>query len=219
MVILLGRYVIRLSRAVYLNILPLHGKSCHSLPVSHIYLTCDINSDSLQCLGVYENVSHLLDSGECVVLPGPSLLYDGLGYFVVLTGRSFSMTVQFSTNHPLYSYQHDEHHLISGRQRFHSINWVLFSVSYVDAVDLTCVTFSASLGFAITSISSQRLLIHARGVYLTTLTSVLMTQRSWQRRERNRLRSLRRRFQRRTHLRPSFALGDKRRTKPRPTEN
>ena len=102
-----------------------------------------------------------------------------------------------------------------------SIQSIGFSSPFLmfDAVDLTCVTFSASLGFAITSISSQRLLIHARGVYLTMLTPALVTQRSWQRREKDRLQPLRRRFQRRTHLRPPFALGDKRRTKPRPTEN
>lgn len=70
LVVLLGSYVIRLSRTVYLNILPPQGESCHGLRVSPIHLICDVNSDSLQRLEVYKNVRHLLDSGGGVSYPG-----------------------------------------------------------------------------------------------------------------------------------------------------
>ena len=47
---------------------------------------CRVSSDHLQSIEPYEDVSHLSDGEGSVSHPIPSLLYDGIGYFVALTG-------------------------------------------------------------------------------------------------------------------------------------
>jgi len=85
-VILLGSHAVRLPYTVDLNILSSQGESKSSLSVSYVPITSGASSDSLQCLEACEYVSRLSGSNGNQVLPQTRLLYDGLGYFVALTG-------------------------------------------------------------------------------------------------------------------------------------
>lgn len=86
--LLLFGHAIRIFHIVHLNLLPSEGESKLSLRVSFFIQSVApaLSPDSSQCLETCGYVGHLLSSDVDMSNPRFRLLYDGLGYFVVLTG-------------------------------------------------------------------------------------------------------------------------------------
>ncbi len=139
MVLLLNSHAIRFSRTIHHNTTPSQVESLHRcLYVSHILCSMAASADSQQLLKASEYVSLRLDSCGITLT---SDVYDGLGYFVALTGTFFTTARYFSRIHFLYSHKLGEHLPIPRRRWCRSIIWVFLSFSFlgVTAVNLNHV--------------------------------------------------------------------------------
>jgi len=107
--------------------------------------------------------------------PDQRLLYDGLIYFVALTGTFLWSAVNPHPTAPHIAVNIMNIVLYRRGSAYQKIGY-LFSIPKPSARILPCVPYSAPLGFAIITIMSQRILLHARGTYPTTLIAGLMTK-------------------------------------------
>ena len=124
LVFLLRSHVIRLFHTIYLDILPTESESKNILRVSYVPLSCDVSSDSSQCLESCEDVSH--PSGNDgqeglhqakVVIRWPGIFYCAYRYVSSIARCS-------SPNRPSYSRKHFERHPISTKGPGRSNIWV-----------------------------------------------------------------------------------------------
>ena len=142
LVLLLCSHVIRLYRTIYLDTLPTESESKHKFRVSYVPLSCDVSSNSSQCLEACEDVSHPSGNDGQEGLHQAKFVIRWPGIFCCACRYVSSIAHYYSSpNRSSYSRKHYELHPISRKKPpGHSNIWVSPLHSWVDAVNLTACT-------------------------------------------------------------------------------